>query len=255
MRRWRTLPFIVAVGLLANCGTGRLRGWTLSGLLRPPDPSEIAAVQSDWRARDLTPSEVTIIATHRADVGGAEFKTSIVSFSLAGVRQYGALFLPAGETGDVPLILDIRGVEPGYPVRRLDAGPFSATVVTFPEHQRFAFAVPSLRGHAIELDGRTYLSEGDRRDSWDGATDDAMAFLTAVLSLDEPIDRAGVGVFGASRGGSVALLMAARDPRLAVAVAFAPAAVASCRVLAFFVESAAIVSSTLFNRQNRCCLA
>ena len=220
----RTLSFIVAVCLLANCGTGGLQGWKLADLLRPPDPTEIAAVQSEWRARDLTPSDVRIVARHRVNVSGADFKVSIVSFSFGGLRQYGALFLPAGAAGAVPLILDVRGVEPGYPVRRLDAGPFSATVVTSPEHQRFAFAVPSLRGHAIELAGQTYPSEGDRRDSWDGATDDAMAFLTAVLSLDEPIDRARVGVFGASRGGSVALLVAARDPRFAAAVAFAPAA-------------------------------
>jgi dipeptidyl aminopeptidase/acylaminoacyl peptidase len=213
----------VVISLLASCGTAAVHGWTLADLLQPPDPSEIAAVQSEWRARDLTPIDVRIVATHRVHVGGAEFKASIVSFSVAGLRQYGVLFLPAGAVGAVPLILDIRGVEPGYPVRRLDEGPFSATVVTSPEQQRFAFAVPSLRGHAIELAGQTYASEGDRRESWDGATDDAIAFLTSVLALDEPVDRERVGVFGASRGGSVALLMAARDPRLDAAVAFAPA--------------------------------
>jgi dipeptidyl aminopeptidase/acylaminoacyl peptidase len=219
----RTLSFIVATWLLASCARGAPQGWTLADLLQPPTPSEIAAVQSEWRTRDLTPTDVRIVATHRVRVSGAEFKASIVVFFLAGSRQYGAIFLPAAAADPVPLILDIRGVEPGYPVRRLDEGPFSATVVTSSEHQRFGFAVPSLRGHAIELAGQTYASEGDRRDSWDGATDDAIAFLTAVLSLDESVDREHVGVFGASRGGSVALLMAARDPRLDAAVAFAPA--------------------------------
>jgi len=219
----RTLSFLVAVCLLAGCGAATSQGWTLADLLQPPNPGEIAAVQSEWRARDLTPTDVTTVATHRVNISGAEFEASIVSYSLAGLRQYGALFLPARAVGALPVILDIRGVEPGYPVRRLDQGPFSATVLTSPEHQRFAFAVPSLRGHAIELAGQTYTSEGDRRDSWDGATDDAIGFLTVVLSLDEPVDRDRLGVFGASRGGSVALLMAARDPRVNAAVAFAPA--------------------------------
>jgi dipeptidyl aminopeptidase/acylaminoacyl peptidase len=218
-----TLTFIVVTCLLVECGAGTLQAWTLADLLQPPESGEIAAVQSEWRARDLTPTDVRIVATHQVHVSGAEFKARIVSFSLAGLRQHGALFLPAGAVAAVPLILDIRGVEPGYPVRRLDEGPFSATVIATPEHERFAFAVPSLRGHAIELAGRTYTSEGDRRDSWDGTTDDAIGFLTAVLSLDEPVDRELVGVFGASRGGSVALLMAARDPRVDAAVAFAPA--------------------------------
>jgi len=219
----RTLSFIVAVCVLAGCGAATSQGWTLADLLQPPKPEEIAAVQSEWRARDLAPTDVRTVTTHRVNISGAEFEASIVSYSLAGLRQYGALFLPARAVGALPVILDIRGVEPGYPVRRLDQGPFSATVVTSPEHQRFAFAAPSLRGHSIELAGQTYTSEGDRRDSWDGATDDAIGFLTVVLSLDEPVDRDRVGVFGASRGGSVALLMAARDPRVKAAVAFAPA--------------------------------
>jgi dipeptidyl aminopeptidase/acylaminoacyl peptidase len=219
----RTLSFVAAVCLLAGCGAATSQAWTLADLLQPPNPGEIAAVQSEWRARDLTPTDVRTVATHRVNISGAEFEASIVSYSLAGLRQYGALFLPARAVGALPVILDIRGVEPGYPVRRLDQGPFSATVVTSPEHQRFAFAVPSLRGHAIELAGQTYTSEGDRRDSWDGATDDAIGFLTVVLSLDELVDRERVAVFGASRGGSVALLMAARDPRIDAAVAFAPA--------------------------------
>jgi dipeptidyl aminopeptidase/acylaminoacyl peptidase len=219
----RTLSAGVAILLMASCGAGARQGWTLADLLQPPEPGEIAAVQTEWRARDLAPTDVRIVATHRVSISDSAFKASIVSYIVAGLRQYGALFLPAGSAGAAPLILDIRGVEPGYPVRRLDEGPFSATVVTSPAHTQFGFAVPSLRGHAIELAGQTYDSEGDRRDSWDGATDDAIGFLTAVLSLDEPIDRERVAVFGASRGGSVALLMAARDPRIDAAVAFAPA--------------------------------
>jgi pimeloyl-ACP methyl ester carboxylesterase len=219
----RVLSFIVAVCLSAIAGASAPQGWTLTDLLLPPTVTEVAAVQSEWRTRDLAPTGVRVVATHRVLVGGAEFKADIISYSLAGVRQYGALFVPTGVVGAVPLILDIRGVEPGYPARRLDQGPFSATVVTSPEHQRFSFAVPSLRGHAIGLAGQIYTSEGDRRDSWDGATDDAIGFLSVVLSFDESVDRGRVGVFGASRGGSVALLMAARDPRVAAAVAFAPA--------------------------------
>ena len=57
-------------------------------------------------------------------------------------------------------------------------------------------------------------SEGDRSDVWDGATDDALALLNVALKITPEADARRIAVFGRSRGGTVALLAAIRDPRI-----------------------------------------
>ena len=76
----------------------------------------------------------------------------------------------------------------------------------------FVYVLPSFRGETLLAGGRRYVSEGDRTDGWDGATDDAIAFLSAALAVTPEADPSRVCAFGKSRGGGVALLMGARDP-------------------------------------------
>jgi dipeptidyl aminopeptidase/acylaminoacyl peptidase len=55
---------------------------------------------------------------------------------------------------------------------------------------------------------------------WDGATNDAIAFLNAALRVTPEADPERIGIFGRSRGGTVALLAAIRDPRIRAVVAW-----------------------------------
>jgi pimeloyl-ACP methyl ester carboxylesterase len=76
------------------------------------------------------------------------------------------------------------------------------------------FLVPGLRGNTLIFEGSEYVSGGDPSDAWDGATDDALAFLEAALEVTPEIDREKIAVVGYSRGGTVALLAGIRDPRI-----------------------------------------
>ena len=98
----------------------------------------------------------------------------------------------------------------------IDSGPLMGD-----DASRFVFAVPGLRGETLEVDGEAYVSEGDRTDGWDGATDDTIALLSAVLEAVPEAHPERACVYGKSRGASVALLAAARDPRIDCAVAWA----------------------------------
>ena len=64
-----------------------------------------------------------------------------------------------------------------------------------------------------------HSSEGDRRDSWDGAANDAAAALSLAISQFPVAGSRKVVSFGLSRGGTVALLHASRDKRVSAVVA------------------------------------
>lgn len=72
----------------------------------------------------------------------------------------------------------------------------------------------------MAVGGREYLSEGDRTNAWDGATDDALALLELALRTTPDADSTRIGIFGQSRGGSVALLAAIRDTRIRAVVSW-----------------------------------
>ena len=74
--------------------------------------------------------------------------------------------------------------------------------------------MPSFRGEVLKFDGKEYVSEGDRTDSWDGAADDALALLNTALSITPNADINRICAFGKSRGGSVALLAGIRDSKI-----------------------------------------
>jgi len=66
----------------------------------------------------------------------------------------------------------------------------------------------------MNVGGRSFKSEGDRRDALDGATDDAIALLNVVLESTPQADANRICAYGRSRGGNVALLLGIRDPRV-----------------------------------------
>jgi pimeloyl-ACP methyl ester carboxylesterase len=91
--------------------------------------------------------------------------------------------------------------------------------------------VPAFRGRTLiyaemssDAEGDVYRemafdAEGDFCDAYDGATDDAIAFLNVAAAEIPQADFSRLMVRGPSRGGNVALLLGERDDRVAVVAA------------------------------------
>jgi pimeloyl-ACP methyl ester carboxylesterase len=202
-----------------------LAGWTLpfalDSLFTPPEPPELAEVVRQWKARDLRPTDVKVIDVQPYDLGRMKGEIRFISHRIQGSLHYGAVIVPAGAgPKSCAVVIDAKGVSPTYDPRRLDTPPDSISLEA-EDQARYVTFVPSYRGEQLIFRERTLVSEGDRMNVWDGATDDALAFLDAALRVTPEADPARIGIFGRSRGGTVALLAAIRDPRIRVVVAWA----------------------------------
>jgi hypothetical protein len=185
---------------------------SLDALFATPAPAEIAAVAQRWATRDLSPKDVEIV--HRGTLDGAEVR--VVSHRVHGSVHYGVVIVPGGAQGR-PVVVEAKGVSPSYFPLDLSRAPVSMQMLG----GDFIYFLPSYRGELLKFDGRTWTSEGDRTDVWDGATDDFLAFTAAALTVTPEADPARVGAFGRSRGGTVALLAAIRDRRYDCVVSWA----------------------------------
>jgi predicted esterase len=208
LRRLGALPSSVAEGV-----PGWSLPFSLDSLFAKPTRAEIRAVEAAWALRDLAARDVAEVARGRLNLGFTEAEVRIISHSVHGQKHYGAVIVPDVATqGKSPVILDLKGVSWDYfalDLKRLLSPKFMGR-----EQQRFIYIVPSFRGEVLEFNGTRYISEGDRTDSWDGATDDALAFLNAALAITPQADASRIYAFGKSRGGSVALLAGIRDSRI-----------------------------------------
>jgi dienelactone hydrolase len=187
-----------------------LRGIDQDALFAPPNPAELAAVEGDWAARQLSPNgyrlEKTVSLT-----GGAELR--FISFLTGSYRTQAAVLVP-GTAGPHPVQLQLTGFALNNPVQTvaLQAAP-GGTAAPFVVGW-VAFRGQTLR---VTVDGQTYerpVSEGAVGDAFDGATDDAQALLNVLLRTVASADASRVAVRGGSRGGTVALLLAERDARV-----------------------------------------
>lgn len=188
-------------------------GFSLDRLFVPPTRAEIDRVWAEWAKRDLAPRDVTELKRGRLKLGTVEAEARIYSYRIHGEKNYGAVIVPdAIGAGPVPVIVDLKGVSP-------DFFPLQLTRLVSPpaldaDAGRFIYVVPSFRGERLIFDGQEYKSEGDPNDSWDGATDDSISFLTAALGATPQADPDRIAAFGKSRGGTLALLMGIRDRRI-----------------------------------------
>lgn len=191
-------------------------GWKvpfpLDEVFRKPARAEIAAVESEWAGRDLSPKGVSVVATERIMLGNSEASVRIVSHLIHGQKHFGAVIVPAGVDRKAPVILDLKGVSWNY--SPLDLAEIISPRFLGADRSKFIYVIPLFRGEILKFGGVDYISEGDRADSWDGAADDALALLNAALSITPQADETRIGVFGKSRGGSVALLAGVRDKRI-----------------------------------------
>lgn len=191
-------------------------GWTvpfsLDEVFKKPTNAEIAEVEADWKQRDLSPKDVIEVAKGRINLGSSDATVRIISHRVHGEKHYGAIIIPDGIEKCAPLILDLKGVSWNY--FPLVLNDIISPKILGAEQEKFIYVVPSFRGETLKFNGVDYLSEGDRTDSWDGATDDTLALLNAALSITPQADANRICAFGKSRGGSVALLAGIRNPKI-----------------------------------------
>ena len=176
---------------------------------------------ADWRARRLDAADVEVLATRDVTFGGVSMEARLLRHRVHGLRHHGLVLTPRAATpGCCPVLLEAKGVSWNFFPLRVPGG-LNLPGILGPDLARFVLVVPGFRGETIVWDGQAYLSEGDPRDPWDGATDDLLALLNAALTVTPAADASRVGVFGRSRGGTVALLAGLRDPRIRAVAAWA----------------------------------
>ncbi|GAB3280274.1 hypothetical protein GCM10027347_55380 [Larkinella harenae] len=142
-----------------------------------------------------------------------KFRLKIVAYTVAGIKQYGALLIPKTNS-PLPVRMLIGGFGLG-----ITENSVTLTVDSSLINSPFILAIPALRGQslAITVNGTRYtspVSEGDHCDAFDGATDDTLAFLNLIQQIESQADVSRTSVRGGSRGGTVALLAGIRDKRI-----------------------------------------
>lgn len=223
--RFILLPcHVLVMGLwlpLLSCNKAEsLKGVDKQALFAPPTQAELEQVKADWKNRDLASKDFRLEQAIELSDNGLLLQ--VVSFRVNGYKQYGALIIPS-TAKPLPLYLFINGYSNEDPINAHTLQINTSTTASIP----FVYAIPALRGQTLLLtiNGKQYRtppSEGPHEDAFDGATDDAIAFLNVIQAHFSAVDANRVAVRGGSRGGTVALLMAAREQRvkLAIGVAF-----------------------------------
>lgn len=191
--------------------------FSLDALFATPTDAERKAVLADWQHRELKPRDVQVIkrAPYSLDnLGKFPAEIVIVSHRVHGSKHYGAIIVPKNaKPGCCTVVLDVKGVSWNYfPLNLTHPSDLMQSLAE--DRDRFIYVVPSLRGEKLILGDESWVSEGDRTDVWDGATDDVIALLNVALKITPEADPARIAAFGHSRGGTVVLLAAERDPRI-----------------------------------------
>ncbi|MEO8701602.1 MAG: acetylxylan esterase [Kofleriaceae bacterium] len=200
-----------------------VRPLTLADVIAPVTPDELALVDSEWAATDITAHEVVVEASGSLMLGTVPVAFRVLSHTVAGQRHYGAVLVPAGLVGPAPVLVYTHGGftgEGGFPHFAVEDLQFR--IPGQPLRDKLVYVVPAYRGERIRIADVTYTSEGT---ALIGTTDlvDTAALLSAVVATTPQADATRVGVFGESRGGLVALGVGARDDRIKLVVdAFGP---------------------------------
>lgn len=199
-------------------------GWTLpfqlSDVYSPPTAAEIARVEADWKKRDLQPRDIR--KEHQVDlsISGVDVKATAISYLVHGRRNFGVVLVPLGaKQNGLPTLVELKGLSTSYEPLVVPGGTLVPRILD-DKVRNFVVFLPGVRGEKLLFDGRTYQCEGDPDDSWDGATDDAISFISAGLDSFPEADPNRIVAFGKSRGGTVAMLLGERDPRVRAIVSW-----------------------------------
>jgi dipeptidyl aminopeptidase/acylaminoacyl peptidase len=191
-------------------------GVDLDRLFAPPTAAEMGTVEADWAARAPAAESVRVEFTGSFPLAQKSMQLSVVSHVVDGHRHYGAILVPAvaGAQG-LPLLLYLHGGDAGVAVEELQLLVSAAG----DEIAEAVWVVPSFRSESLRAGTMTWQSGGEPS-PWDRDVDDALALLDVALAFTPVADAGRIGTIGQSRGGGVALLMSARDPRIRATVEF-----------------------------------
>ena len=199
-------------------------GWKLpfplADAYAPPAAAELARVRSEWKNRDLKPRDIRKVHETQLNINGVALQATAISYLIHGQRNFGAVLVPAGAANhSCPVLVELKGVSPSYFPLIVPGGILTPSILGA-DLRKFVVFLPAVRGEQLLFDGKTYRCEGDPDDSWDGATDDAISFISAGLECCPQADANRIVVFGKSRGGAVAMLLGERDPRVGAVVSW-----------------------------------
>ena len=143
-------------------------------------------------------------------MGGGLGTVRVFSHTVDGNWHYGATLVPLGASAkSLPVVVFAHGGDEGVNVNDL-----ALVLLLLGDRTRnYAFVIPSFRSERLTVGGSVFRS-GGAPSPWDRDVDDALAFLDVALERTPEANPDRIGVLGASRGGTVALLMALRDPRI-----------------------------------------
>ncbi|WP_028527027.1 alpha/beta hydrolase family protein [Runella limosa] len=180
-------------------------------LFAAPSNAEIDIIIQTWAQRDLKTTDYTLVQEHQLLDGN--YRLKLVSYKVGGIKEYGALLIPKTDQR-VPVRMLLGGFGLGITANSVNVVLDKTTATS-----AFILAIPALRGQSLEitLNGSKFtspLSEGSQCDAFDGATDDAIAFLNVIQQTEEKADVNRTSMRGGSRGGTVALLAGIRDKRV-----------------------------------------
>lgn len=190
-----------------------LEGFDRELLFSQPTQEELLTVEEAWASRNLNPTTYTIEEEIPIGTGGTVLK--MISFKLDGYKEYGALLIP-----DTDTLVPVRMALSGFTINPENTIATSLALSGGEEFRiPYIYAIPAFRGQDlhITLNGVSYsspISEGNKCNAFDRATDDAIALLNIVENTEAQADMNKVSVQGGSRGGTVAMLMGERDDRV-----------------------------------------
>lgn len=220
-RRW--LGLLAVLGVLATGGCSdatapddrTVAGVDLDALFAPPTSAEVAAVESEWAARDPVASDVEVVHDTTVTVDTLTVHVRVVSHSVGGTLHYGAVLASEALSEPTPTLVYAHGGDAGVAVDDvLFLMPFLGGVAA-----SYVWVIPSFRSEPLQMGSMSWTSAGPAS-PWDRDVDDALALLDVTFGLEGFADSTRVGVLGFSRGAGVGLLMGVRDPRVDRVVEF-----------------------------------
>ncbi|MFW5904584.1 MAG: alpha/beta hydrolase family protein, partial [bacterium] len=191
-------------------------GVDLDVLFAPPDAGERAAVEADWAGRTPRAEGVTVEAEAELSLSGETMLGQVVSHVVDGHRHYGLILTPLPSPPDpLPVLVYAHGGDDGTSMAEV----LLVTGALGLGSEDYVLVAPAYRSESVRLGDRRWISEGPAS-PWDGDVDDALSLVEVALATAPMADASRIGVLGLSRGGTVGLLMAIRDPRIRAVVSF-----------------------------------
>ncbi len=215
-----------ALKRLGKLSVSNDKGWKLpfdlSKLFILPQPEEIDLVWERWKQRNIGAQAVEIVFRKQIDLNGVHAEARVIAHKVHGKRHYGVVIVPSTATPEetLPVLIEAKGVSPSFFPLEVPNG-LTAPLLMDEARGNVIYFAPSYRGERIIIGTDTLISEGDRSDAWDGATDDTIAFLRAALQKTPEADSSRMCIFGRSRGGTVALLSGIREKQIDCVVSWA----------------------------------